>query len=283
MSSKRIHRAVLGAIAGVVLLAGGAEASERLDWLEDYPLAMEEAILTRRPVLVTFYTDWCGWCRKLEMTTLRDPQVTEIARHLVTVRVNGEEEPGLAQLFRVQGYPTTVLLSRRGRELGRVRGYHPPETFRGAMFTGLSRREPLREVAEAAEAAPGDPEALYAYGDVLLALGEYQQAREVLGRVAGADPDDGSHLQDDADLDIALTYLFNLQFEASLPRFEHYLATYPDSERRVEGQFFHGVALWRSGQRERGLDLVEEAAAATNLEYIKYEAQRLRELDTTGE
>lgn len=248
----------------------------RADWLEDYSLALEEALLTRRPVLLTFYTTWCGWCRKLENQTFRDPSFVDLSRRVVPVRVDADKEQGLRSMFRVRSYPTTVLVSRTGREIGRIMGYKAPRPFVGMLEAALDRREPLDEVIEAAEARPGDPEAQYALGDVLMAVGEYQRAREAFLAVGKMAPDTTLEILDDAKLDTALSYLFNYQPAEAVPFFEEFLANFPESDRRDQGLFFYGAALVGLGRYDEGFEQMDRAVETTDLEYIRFETERLK-------
>jgi thioredoxin-related protein len=265
----------------LVQVPGTAKAEDsaeppRADWLSDYSLAMEEALLTRRPVLLTFYTNWCGWCRKLERTTFRDPAFLSLSQHLVPVRVDADKERGLKGMFRVRSYPTTVLVSRTGREIGRIVGYQPPGPFVAAIEGALGRREPLAEVSRAVEENPGDPEARYALGDVLMALGEYERAREAFQAVEETAAGSTLDLLDDAKLDMALSYLFNYQPAQAVPLLEEFLERFPESDRRDQGLFFYGATLVGLGRYDEGFEQMDRAGETTDLEYIRFETERLK-------
>jgi thiol-disulfide isomerase/thioredoxin len=251
-------------------------------WLTSYTVAMEKALLTRRPLLVTFYTDWCGWCRKLERTTFVDPGFVGLVRFAVPVRLNGDREKGLAALLRVSSYPTSVLLNRRGKEIGRIVGYRPPEEFSGLLSSLLAVREPLAAARAAADAHPADADALYDYADALLAVGQYEEARAALAGVAALSSARAKELSGEVALDGALTHLFAHEYAAALPKFEDYLERFPQEDRRDQALFFYGTALIGSGNPGEGVARLREAAETTSFEYIKLESDRLARMAQEG-
>lgn len=71
---------------------------------------MSEVTNSEKPVLLDFYADWCGPCR---MVT---PIVDEIASERSDIKVgkiNVDNQPELAQQFRVMSIPTLVVLKDR--------------------------------------------------------------------------------------------------------------------------------------------------------------------------
>ncbi len=49
-----------------------------IKWSADWDGAFAQARTERKAVLVTFYADWCIWCKRLEDTTLADNQVAAL-------------------------------------------------------------------------------------------------------------------------------------------------------------------------------------------------------------
>jgi len=108
-----------------------ASRSEKLTWASDWDNAFARAKRDNRVVMVEFYADWCGWCKRLDATTFSNPDVVSLlSSRAVAVKVDGEREGRvLAGKYGVDGYPTVVFLSPDERELGRVPGYLEPGDF----------------------------------------------------------------------------------------------------------------------------------------------------------
>jgi thioredoxin-related protein len=93
-------------------------------------------------VLVDVYTDWCGWCKRMDADVFSRADVREyLSAHFVTVRLNAESGElatwqgrdysarTLASAFNVTGYPTTLFFTSKGEHLVNVPGYIPAERF----------------------------------------------------------------------------------------------------------------------------------------------------------
>lgn len=119
---------------------GGSEKSG-LNWtsLEE---AIERAGNEKKPVLLDVYTDWCGWCKKLDKETFNDPKVAEVLSNMFTLaKVNGESREeiiykdqktngiGLARGFGIRGYPAIIFLDEKGDMLTLIPGFLDAEQF----------------------------------------------------------------------------------------------------------------------------------------------------------
>ena len=113
------------------------------DWTEDVAQAQRIARDHGRPVLLDFTgSDWCSWCKKLDAEIFSTKQFKDYAKeNLVLVAVDfPKAKPQsnavkarnmqLAQEYRVEGFPTLVIVSADGKELGKM-GYAEggPEPF----------------------------------------------------------------------------------------------------------------------------------------------------------
>src|SRR5205085_9259312 len=97
---------------------------QEIQWRRDYSTAWEESHATGRPLLIDFGTEACFWCKKLDVTTFRDPSVVNLINtEFVALRVDAERTPALARALHVRSYPTIVLGGPDGTVIGRKIGY----------------------------------------------------------------------------------------------------------------------------------------------------------------
>jgi thioredoxin-related protein len=97
-----------------------------------------------RKIIVDIYTDWCGWCKRLDATTYKDPQVVDyINKNFYAVKFNAELKDKisfkgadysydaqrrvntLSQVLMANstGYPTTTFLDEKLNVLSAVPGF----------------------------------------------------------------------------------------------------------------------------------------------------------------
>lgn len=86
--------------------------------------ALARARSENRLVMVDVYTDWCGWCKKLDREVFASGRVADAAKGIVAVRVNAEEGgEDVARRYGVSGYPTILFVDGAGKLVRRVEGY----------------------------------------------------------------------------------------------------------------------------------------------------------------
>ena len=81
-----------------------------------------EVLQSDLPVVVDFFTTWCGPCKMLG--PLLDQLAAKYAGRIKVVKVNAEREYTLANEHQIQGVPTLVFY-RGGKEVDRVVGLEP--------------------------------------------------------------------------------------------------------------------------------------------------------------
>ncbi len=123
--------------------------TEAIRWMS-FTEAMEKNKTAPKKVFIDMYTDWCGWCKKMDVTTFADPNVAKyINEHFYAVKFNTEKEGPITvndSTYKVnptygrsgthelavtllQGkmsYPTFVFLDERFNILSPLPGYQQP-------------------------------------------------------------------------------------------------------------------------------------------------------------
>ena len=97
----------------LLLGVGFVSAQEKINWI-----SFEEAVSKQQDVhkkmFIDVYTDWCGWCKKMDKTTFKNPIIVEyINQNYLPVKFDAEQKSPIE--FRGKEYNFV----RNGR-----RGYH---------------------------------------------------------------------------------------------------------------------------------------------------------------
>jgi thioredoxin 1 len=100
--------------------------------MADLPAATEanfddEVIKAQLPVLLDFWAPWCAPCLALGPSV--EKIADEYAAKLKVMKVNVDENPGLAGRFNILSIPT-LLLFRDGQEKDRIVGLVPEAEIR---------------------------------------------------------------------------------------------------------------------------------------------------------
>ncbi len=123
-------------------LNGAIQAQEQIQWMK-----FEEAVAANannpKMILVDVYTDWCGWCKKMDKDTFTDPRVVaHLKKNFYAVKINAEDtkrrfpfmgktfsEAEMAVAMRVNSYPNFVVIEPGLQNLAQLPGYREPADF----------------------------------------------------------------------------------------------------------------------------------------------------------
>lgn len=89
--------------------------AESVPWRTDLDSARVEAAQAGKPVLLYFTADWCGPCQKMKQTTWSDPQVTDVLRAYVPVKIDVDAKGDVARRFGVRSIPRVQLMTPDGK------------------------------------------------------------------------------------------------------------------------------------------------------------------------
>jgi len=136
----------------LVLPLGGVHA-QKVPWMS-WEEAVQKASTEAEPkkMFIDVYTDWCGWCKKMDKDTFQDSEVAAyMTENFYMVKLDAEQkEPiefgGKTYTFVASGrrgyhqlaaallqgklsYPTVVFLDENLKMLSPVPGYQKPDAF----------------------------------------------------------------------------------------------------------------------------------------------------------
>lgn len=118
-------------------------AGDKVDikWYK-YNEGIAEAKASGKKILLDIYTDWCKWCKKLDVEVYENPNVAAyLKKHYVLIKVNGEgsgrlkynnndiSETQLAGNMGVTGYPTMFFLDSNGQPIEKLASFVPADKF----------------------------------------------------------------------------------------------------------------------------------------------------------
>jgi len=143
-----------------------------------FAAASKQAAQTGKIVLVDFYTTWCGPCKLLDKTTWTDTAVIQLLEQkTVALRIDAEKEAALAQRYKIQAYPSVLLIKPDGTEIDRLVGYKEPQAFIEDFNAALSGKDSISRAKDKLVAAgTNDPNARMQFGVALAQKGKDAEA-----------------------------------------------------------------------------------------------------------
>lgn len=134
-------------LLGAFQVASGVER-QKIEWLS-LEEALKKAEKEPRPIVMDVYTDWCGWCKRMDAYTFVNPVIVDyISKNYYAVKFNAEMREPVTYLGKeytpYQGpgkgphtlvvtltngklsYPTMVYLDAQGALVTVVPGYYVP-------------------------------------------------------------------------------------------------------------------------------------------------------------
>lgn len=77
----------------IIILAGSGLFAQEIGWLslEEAEVQMKKS--PEKPLFIDFYTDWCGWCKTMDNSTFKDPEVVSyINANYIPVKFDAESK-----------------------------------------------------------------------------------------------------------------------------------------------------------------------------------------------
>lgn len=129
----------------LIALFGTSVNAQEVNWIT-FEKAIELNKKEKKMILLDVYTDWCGYCKKMDKTTYKNKVIVNlINKHFYAVKLDGEGKKDITYKdytfkYRQKGrskfhelpatilngklsYPTTVFLDKNEKLIDRIPGY----------------------------------------------------------------------------------------------------------------------------------------------------------------
>ncbi len=154
--------AIMALVMGFVGSDALAQKNTQINWIEMNSIddAIKETVENKR-IFVDSYTDWCGWCKRMDRDTFADTLIAKIMNHyFINIKFDAETKDEImfgGQVFKNPNpkgrrtahelthyllnkrlsYPSYTVMNKDLTIATIIPGYYPPEQFEAmAVFLG---------------------------------------------------------------------------------------------------------------------------------------------------
>ena len=231
-------------------------APTQINFATDYQSGLKLAQDKGQKLIIDFNTDWCTWCKRLDTVTFVDSAVIAMSQNLVFAKINAEKDTVTAQLYKVRGYPTVVLMNADGSEIDRIGGYLPPNEFMETINGYLRGVNTLDYFLKKADSAPS-AELNYRIGEKYSDRGMYPEAESYFAKVVAADPDNKELRTDSAMALMADIKRRDKKYDEALVEFKKIMEKFPGTGQAADAELWIAVVHKQKGDTTMAIQAFE--------------------------
>ncbi|CAN5388686.1 hypothetical protein BH10BAC5_BH10BAC5_10850 [soil metagenome] len=191
----------------VLFFFSGLKAEEISFNTGSYSEVLKKAKTENKIIMADFYTDWCIWCKQLDMKVYTDPTTADYAnKNQVNWKTDAEKGEGidLAKKFNIKAFPTIVFINGDGEEVDRFVGYVPAAEFFPIMKGIVDGSMTINHLKEALAKKKNDVKISYDLAQKYEGLGMGKEAETLYKAIIKKDPFNTTGYTDDAELQLAI-------------------------------------------------------------------------------
>ncbi|OYU94720.1 MAG: hypothetical protein CFE21_13595 [Bacteroidetes bacterium B1(2017)] len=127
----------------VTIVATSFKSADEIKWV-DFNKGYEMAKKKNKIMLVDVYTDWCGWCKRMDKDAYSKANIiSAVNADFIAVKFNpeiqgvtytfegksytGEQLAGVISNYQINGYPTTIFIYPKAKKSELMAGYRNAE------------------------------------------------------------------------------------------------------------------------------------------------------------
>jgi len=156
--SMKFNSFLFAAVATFCCMIGSTQVeaqSEKVQWMSMQE-ALDQSKLNPKKIFIDVYTDWCGWCKRMDKATFQQPHIAKyLNENFYNVKFDAEDKSeilykGKTHTYQGKGrrgyntmaaeitrgrlsYPTIVFMNENREVLQPIPGFQDPKTFEVIM------------------------------------------------------------------------------------------------------------------------------------------------------
>ena len=143
-----------------ITITNSFKPAAEIKWLgfnEGYALAKKN----KKIMLIDTYTEWCGWCKRMDRDTYAKSEIAElINKDFVAIKFNpevnatytfegktykGTELASVISDNQISGYPTTIFIQPKTVKKKVIVGYKNAEQMQGELSAAIAELNPKKK------------------------------------------------------------------------------------------------------------------------------------------
>ena len=120
----------------ILFCVAGSLMAQGVKWETSLAAAQARARAEHKLIFLDVWTEWCGWCIKLQRDTFPSPLGQAALSRVVPVSLMTQyrdsrptANKAIEAQFNVEGFPALFLLDAQGKVVSNQPGYLPPKPF----------------------------------------------------------------------------------------------------------------------------------------------------------
>lgn len=238
-------------------------------WNPSFEKGMESAREKNLPVVIDFYTDWCGYCKVLENKVFPDPEVSKELDQFQKIRVNGDERRELVKKFQINGYPTVLFLDSKGGYLGRVVGLPSAKDLKERLKSAFDRRNLESDLLQKIQDEPEEVLPYFNMGIYHYQINNFEKASEFFLKAHLIKPEEINLPKKRESLFLLGVMNIELRrYSECISLWTLYMQSYPEMDKGYP-LYYRAMSYFETGKKEEALADLKESYQITSDPGIK--------------
>ena len=128
-SSRTFIYLALVAIAVLMIVQAQSSVESAVAWGGDLPAAFADAKSNDQPVLISFTSQGCIYCKRMEAEVIPQDAVLAEIGDMVPVKIDAFKDEAAALRYDVEGLPTYIITRSDGTPVLAASGFIPADDF----------------------------------------------------------------------------------------------------------------------------------------------------------